>query len=184
VRRDLVEIDMPVLQIASRQSTSDDDLGRRGGGGVIIVELTPKKNLEEDSAALHDVGRVALTYRDGLHDEERSYEQISDIESPLRPGETPKRGHFDDENVEKSFVMLNIYAAMHVALDAVRLGDSPAALTALSSLDGAVSEWLLDNPDEDIEADLEVVRQLNALVAQQAPPGEVLAPAPPLWGYD
>ncbi len=184
VRRDLVEMEMPILQIAQRTSDSDAALGRRGGGGVIIVELTPRNDAANDPETLHDVGTVHLDYREANIDGKRTFEQLADIDSPLDPGETPPEGHFDDASVEKSFVMLNIYAGIHAALQAVHIGDTSAALVALSSLDGAVTEWLQDNPDEDIEADQQVVRQLADLVEQQAPPEDVQAASPPLWGYD
>lgn len=183
VRSRVVEIDMPVLQIAQRKSVDDHELGRRGGGGVIIVELTPDPDADVESGE-HAVGSVSLSYSTPKQGGMTRVEDRREILSPLSPGETPRRGYFEGSSVEKSFVMLNIYAGMQVALEQLRIGDSSAALSALTSLESAVQGWLEDNPDADIESDLETLRTLIALIAEQAPEVEVQSVAPPIWGYD
>lgn len=182
LRRSSVDIEIPILQIAQRTSASDDELGRRGGGGIIIVELTPDRDASSNPGE-HTVGSVSLGYTTVAQGSEQRVHGMREILSPLSPGETPARGYFDDASVEKSFVMLNVFAGMQVALEEVRVGDAGAALSALSSLESAVVGWLEANPDPDIEADLEIVRTLMTVISERAPEVETTM-APPIWGYD
>lgn len=176
---DSVQIELPVLQIAHRTSTQDNALGRRGGGGVIIVELTPKFGEETE-----DVGDVELAYTavSGGQSGERMTQRDA-IESPLDAGEPPPEGYFDDESVEKSFVMVNIYAGIRSALLDVEASDFAGANGTLTSLEASVSSWLESTPDEDIVADLELIRDLRALVAPRAANQTTETPRPP-WPID
>ncbi len=155
-------VDMPALQIAHRVSVADDELGRRGGGGVMIAELVPDA---DSSEAQGEVGQLELSYLDRAG--ERVTQRV-EIESPLAPGETPKRGYFEDASVEKSFVMLNLYAGMRMALEDAQFSDFAGAAATLSSLEVATQDWLSDNPDPDIEDDLHYLQLLRTLIDERA----------------
>jgi Ca-activated chloride channel family protein len=81
------------------------------------------------------------------------------IQAPLEPGETPEDGHFSFVGVEKSFVMLNIYAGFEMASVRSSYGDLDGALGVLTPLAEQVEAWLADNPDADIEDDLVYIRK-------------------------
>ena len=139
-------IDIPVLQIAHRVSTSDNESGRRGGGGAMLLELLPNGDYPGE------VGRLEFSYRDPAS-QEMVFQEI-DITSPLGPWETPPGGYFSGPSVEKGFVMLNIFVGFRMASQRASVGDDPSALTTLRALHGAVEGWLATHEDEDITDDL------------------------------
>jgi Ca-activated chloride channel homolog len=185
-------IDLAVLQLAHRSSALDNESGRRGGGGAIVVELTPEgkqSRVDEIPNADHPVGSVEFSYLPqavlGAEAGDERVVQTVPIRSPLLPGETPRRGYFPTASVEKSFVMVNLFASMRSALEDVEFGDSASALATLSALDAAVSAWLEETPDSDIAEDLEYLRRLSAVIQSVAPPLSSDWPeAPSPWPQD
>jgi Ca-activated chloride channel family protein len=139
-------IEIPILQIAHRTSDDDNENGRRGGGGAIIFELTPTGENPGE------VGRIDFSYK--VPGTGEIVEQFTEISSPLGPWETPEGGWFTNDTVEKGFVMLNIYVAFEMAATRAASGDDAGALSILQPLVLSVEEWLVSNPDEDIEDDL------------------------------
>jgi Ca-activated chloride channel homolog len=175
-------IEIPSVQIAHRQSVSEQDgVGRRGGGGAIIAELVPRS-----TATVQDpgtVGRLAMRYR--VPGEDRTVEHATAITSPLSPGEIPEGGHFSGGGVEKAFVMLNIFAGFQMASMRASIGDEMGALGVLEPLAVAVESWLLDNPDHDIADDLGYIHKFIANLrarGAQSPPPEKHPPEP--WPAD
>ncbi len=147
-------IEIPSVQIAHRTSVSDDGGGRRGGGGAIVVELVPRSS--EAVAEPGIVGRLALSYTRPADGE--TVGQEVPITTTLAPGETPEGGAFSGAAVEKSFVMLNVFAGFQLASERALWGDDPGALSVLLPLAAAVDGWLVDHPDEDIADDLRYVQ--------------------------
>ncbi len=175
------QIEIPTLQIAHRTSVSDNEGGRRGGGGAMIAEVVPR-----DPAAVEEagtVGQVTMTWDVPGSDESRT--TTVKIQSPLEPGDTPEEGHFSFAGVEKSFVMLNIYAGFEMAATRAAYGDLVGARDVLVPLAEQVETWLAQNPDEDIEDDLGYIRKfidnLDNRGASDTPPN----PNPPNpWPQD
>lgn len=167
---DVAFIDIPTVQIAHRTSVDDDAGGRRGGGGAILAELVPQT--EGDVEVPGTVGQITMTYRVPGSDE--IVAQSVRIESPLRPGETPEEGLFDDAGVEKAFVMLNIYAGFEMAATRAAIGDDQGALGVLLPLRDSVAAWDTRNMDADIADDLRYidmfVANLRARGAENPPP--------------
>ncbi len=139
-------IDIPILQIAHRKSDEDNQKGRRGGGGAILLELLPT------GESPGEVGRIEFEYE--VPGSGEIVEQSVDISSPLAAWETPENGYFGDDAVQKGFVMLNIYVGFRMASTRASSGDYAGALTVLRPLLLSVQDWLVLNPDEDIEDDL------------------------------
>jgi len=152
------QISIPILQIAHRESVDDNQGGRRGGGGAIIAELVP--NDPERVEEVGTVGQITMTWDQPGSDEEHS--TTVKILSPLQPGETPSAGHFSFPGVEKSFVMLNIYAGFEMASVRSSYGDLAGARGVLVPLAEQVETWLEDNPDADIEDDLAYIYKFIA----------------------
>ena len=165
-------IEIPSLQIAHRTSVSDNQGGRRGGGGAIIAELVPRS--PDQAAEIGTVGLLTMTY-DVPGSDDTVTEEIK-IQSPLQPGETPEEGHFSFNGVEKSFVMLNIFAGFEMAANRASFGDLTGALTVLQALRGGVVTWLDANDDEDIADDLryidKFISNLEDRGAAQPPPDQ------------
>jgi Ca-activated chloride channel family protein len=169
-------IDLPTLHVAHRQNAQDNETGRRGGGGVIIVELVPE---EDESPA--DVGSLDFSYfdpRSGMR-----VSQTVQISSPEIDGETLERGYFGGEGVEKSFVALNVYAGFELAAQSAQAGDYGTALVALEALHDNVEMWLEENPDPDIESDLEYIEALIVLLDRQFTLARPMTPPNP-WPRD
>lgn len=169
------QISIPSLQIAHRETVNDNEGGRRGGGGAMIAELVPLDPSQVGEAGT--VGTITMQWDEPGSDEPRSTN--IKIESALQPGETPEDGHFSFGGVEKSFVMLNIYAGFEMAAVRSSYGDLAGARSVLVPLAEQVEQWLSDNPDADIEDDLDYIRKfinnLDANGAAELPP----VPNPP-----
>lgn len=174
-------IEIPSLQIAHRTSVSDNEGGRRGGGGAIIAELVP--NSPNQVVEAGSVGLVTMTY-DVPGSDEVMTEEIK-ITTPLQPGETPEDGHFSFAGVQKSFVMLNIFAGFEMAANRASFGDETGALAVLLPLRDGVDDWLADNPDEDIADDLKYIDKFIDNLEDRgagAPPPDQTPPNP--WPND
>jgi Ca-activated chloride channel family protein len=146
-------ISIPNLQLAHRETVDDNDQGRRGGGGAILLELLPKKG----QARPEHVGDLKLRYR--VPGTDTYVDEAAAIKTAVPPDQIDlEQGAFDDPSAEKGFVMLNIYVGFQMAATRAAQGDLLGALTVLDGLEVAVSGWLLDNPDYDIEDDLKYIR--------------------------
>ncbi|MCH9681474.1 MAG: VWA domain-containing protein [Deltaproteobacteria bacterium] len=175
------QIDIPSLQIAHRTSVSDNEGGRRGGGGAMIAEVVPNDPSQVQEAGT--VGTITMQWDVPGSDETKTTNVK--IASPLTPGDTPDEGHFSFAGVEKSFVMLNIYAGFEMAAVRSSYGDLSGARGVLVPLADQVQTWLNDNPDEDIEDDLSYLRKfIDNLDAQGAEFGPQNPNPPNPWPQD
>jgi Ca-activated chloride channel family protein len=145
------QIDIPNLQLAHRQSDADQEVGRRGGGGAIILELLPRSGETFGQAATVD-----FSYTDPISGD-RISQQI-DVETPFDTPLSPLDGFFEEDSVDKAFVMLNLYVGFRAAAQSAEVGAWGESLSTLQNLDVAVGNWLRDNPDADIEDDHRYVR--------------------------
>jgi len=171
-------VEIPSVFVAHRQAHDDQGQGRRGGGSAILIDLEAAEGWDE-LAELDEnaVARLRLSYLpDGAALRE---EQTVEIRYPNHPGVLLEGGWFDgaegeDHSVEKNFVMLNTYLGLLTASEQVELGDVDAAFGALSALEVSVAAWNELNDDEDIAADLDVVRRFieNLVAAGAASPLE------------
>ncbi|MCX4247903.1 vWA domain-containing protein [Paraliomyxa miuraensis] len=175
------QISIPSLQIAHRTAVDDNEGGRRGGGGAMIVEVVPR-----DPAAAEEegtVGQITMSWDAPGSDETMS--TSVKIRSPLSPGQTPDEGHFSFAGVEKSFVMLNIYAGFQMAATRSSYGDLAGARGVLVPLAEQVEDWLADNPDADIEDDLKYIRKFIDNLDTRGAADEPQSPNPPNpWPQD
>ena len=160
------EIYIPGLFMASRQTVDDIGLSgdRRGGGGAILFEVVPTS----DEALLAETapGAPVATIRFAYHAPDTGEEVVQQlvVTNPLPPGETPTEGRFDSLEVEKAFVMLNIYLGLKTATERYAHGAAATALAVLLPLIENTERWLEDHDDEDIAADLEVLEDLAAAI--------------------
>ena len=163
-------IQIPALFMASRTSVEDvgPEGGRRGGGGIILLELVPTTDAKvlADTPPGSKVGDITMTYRDPGSDE--TVEQTVSVENPLKPNAAPEVGEFSTDTVEKAFVALNIFAGFRMATDRASRGAAGAALDILEPLRDNVDDWVAAKPDEDIEADLEIMNQLIGIIESRA----------------
>jgi len=147
---DSATIEIPTLQIAHRTSVSDNEGGRRGGGGAILVELRPGFTTTDG-----EVGDLTLTYQEPATGD--LIEQTVSITTPFDAPVSPADGYFEDDQVEKAFVALNILAGFTLAAEAALEGDFEAGLGVLIPLRINVQSWLDEHEDSDIEDDLQYV---------------------------
>ena len=178
---------IPAMFMASRQTIDDIGAGggRRGGGGVILLELVPTSDADilAQTPAGAPVGDLTLSYRKpGTED---FVEQTLSLSNPLAPGETPAEGEFENFTVEKAFVTLNIYAGFKMATERAAHGAPSAALNVLQPLADNVQNWLdaQEDPDPDIEDDLDLMRQLIINIQEAGGEEEVGQPPNP-WPAD
>lgn len=157
-------IEIPNLQIAHRTSHADtgEADGRRGGGGAVIVELLPGTGEPTSESAT-----ITFAYTEPLTGE-RVVQEHS-LANPLGSNESPDQGWFADDQVEKSFVMLNIYTSFRAAAQMAEVGSINTAVSVLAPLRANVQDWLLEHDDDDIEDDLRYVDLfIDNLTARQA----------------
>ncbi len=181
------EINIPTVQIAHRTSPSDNDNGRRGGGGAIIVELLQASSPAGDGSS---VGQLDLSYR--VPSTEEYVEQTVEINSPKTFGDPDF--FFENASAEKGFVTLNVFVGFKMAAERASVGDGRGALVVLQGLAQNVESWLLENPDADIEDDLQYIYMfIDNLIAagaedplaQQSEPMPPPPPTPPEpWPQD
>lgn len=170
-----VQIEIPSLFLAGRETVDDDQLGRRGGGGAILALLLPADGESMGESGL--VTEITLEWDDPETGER--YQQSTDVVSPS----SLAGSHFDDATVEKAFVMLNIYMAFEMATERASDGALSDALKILNAIAPNVADWLSDHEDADIEADYELIeRFIDNLIdygAAASPPSA--APLPEPW---
>jgi Ca-activated chloride channel family protein len=171
-------IDIPTVQIAHRTSAADDMAGRRGGGGAIAAELVPTSG---EGASAGAVGTLTLTFELPGSDEPIS-QQVA-ISSPV--ASDAAADYFDAPAVEKTFVMLNVFAGFQMAATRASYGDDRGALGVLEPLRDAVATWLEGQDDDDIESDLHYIDLFIANLEARgaaAPPPSKNPPEP--WPQD
>lgn len=145
-------ISIPSLFLAGRTSANDPiSEGRRGGGGAMLIELVPKPG----AISVPDpfaVGNLKLSFKDPSTGTLKT--QTTNIVAQTPPDAPPTAGYFFNDTVEKSFVMLNIYAGFKLATQLAADSDPRTARRTLEALRPNVSGWLAANPDADIQDDL------------------------------
>lgn len=180
------EVVIPSLFMASRQTVDDvtPDGGRRGGGGAILFELVPipVPELLEATPANHRAGTLTLEYT--LPGSDQRITETVEVMNPLKPGETPENGEFENPSVEKSFVTLNVFVGFKLATERAAVGAPGAALAVLNPLIVELEDWLKTNDDADIEADLELMRKLVLVIERRSGPQETIGNPPNPWPYD
>lgn len=163
----LATIDLPTLHVAERESANDDANGRRGGGGVMLAELVPTDGRSAASdESPQPVARLELAYDDPSNGKREH--QTAAITTPIDPDDALDDGFFAAPGVEKAFVALNVYAGFEIATQAAATGDYGTAVVTLDALSDSVKAWLKDNPDPDIEDDLDSMETLAQLLQDKA----------------
>ena len=177
-------ISIPSLFLAGRTSSEDPiSEGRRGGGGAMLIELVPKPG----AISVPDpyaVGNLSLSFKDPATGTTKT--QTTNIVAPNKPDAPPVDGYFFNDTVEKGFVMLNIYAGFKLATQLAADSDPRTARRTLEALRPNVSDWLVQNPDLDIQDDLVYVDKFIAnlmIVEQQTVPYTPADPPNP-WPAD
>lgn len=177
------QIRVPALYMASRTTTGiTPDTGRRGGGGAIVIELTPipVKELLDATPANHRVATATLSYR--VPDTDEVVTQTVDLFNPNRPMLVDAEPYFDSPAVEKAFVTMNVYAALHSAVERASYGAPGAALSILKPFVNALDAWLSTHTDADIISDASITRKLIDIIEQREGPKEITDPPNP-WAY-
>ena len=160
-------LSLPSVFLAHR--LAHDDVGeggtRRGGGSALLIEMMPRDGAEAEEGQSR-VAEVTLRFREpGTN---RDLGEEHHVLFPGDPGVLPARGHFDNEIVEKSFVMLNIYVGIERACALYWEGDVDTALLVIRRLIDAVADYADSanggEGDVDMEFDIELLDQLAAVI--------------------
>jgi len=146
-------IEIPTLFLAGRTDASAPiEEGRRGGGGAIIFELLPAPGGEQ-VVDPYSVLQVDIDWQDPRSGS--TLGEVFPVSNPWLPGYIEEEGgYFDDFTVEKGFVMVNIRVGFEMATEFAAEGDYPAARVILEAMRPALSDWLDNNPDPDLQDDL------------------------------
>ena len=175
------ELSVPSVFLAHR--VAHDDVGggeggtRRGGGSALLVELMPIPGADENALET-EVATIDVTFREPGTD--RIVEQRSQMIYPHPATHLRTEGLFQDEIVEKSFVMLNIFAGITTACDRFHLErDESGAIAMLQRLRAAVVDYEDDvndgEGDVDMQYDIELlddligVMQANSRMPEEDP---------------
>lgn len=176
---------IPSLFLAGRRdggAVMGEGMGRRGGGGALLFELMPRaSHLGSD---LRTVGDVAVEYVDPATGE--TVVQRSTVSTPFDATSIPEDGFVGDGDVDKAFVVLNVFVAFKTMTLAVQEGDHAEAIAVGRALEPNLEAWLAARPDTDVEDDLAILRALLANVERDAPADTDVSQAQPTprWSYD
>jgi Ca-activated chloride channel homolog len=171
-RDDGGSLDLPAVFAAFRKSHDDttDQGGRRGGGSALLLELTPRAEPADELDQAH-VASIRFSYTDPELGER--VEQEIDVDLPHHPLEVPDEGTFRPGRavIMKSFAMLHAYLALKQACQLFHEGRSEDALDLLATTRDRLEPFearLNDGEgDEDIQRDLEIIAQLEDVIARQ-----------------
>jgi Ca-activated chloride channel family protein len=148
-------IEIPTLFLAGRTDASAPiEEGRRGGGGAIVFELLPKPGSDQAEDP-YNVLSVDIDWKDPRNGS--TLGDVFPVTNPMLPGVIEDGGYFDNFTVEKGFVMVNVLVGFEMATEFAAEGDYPAARAILEAMQPALTDWLEDNPDPDLEDDLAYV---------------------------
>jgi Ca-activated chloride channel family protein len=179
-------LSVPSVFIAHRDSADDitDAGGRRGGGSTLLLELMPQAAASREPGAA--VATVDLTFREpGTN---RTVSDSVPVTYPYAAGELRREGYFWGDSipaVQKSFVMLNIFVGMELAVRAFHSGLAGIeTIAALDNLIAAVEDYNEEVADTDIRLDLEMLNQLRTNLVSHGVPDRKAEPASNPWPAD
>lgn len=162
----LALLDSPALFVGHRTGADDTGEGRRGGGGALFVELIPEPDAIVTIGPNNAAFRIDATWTDPLTRETRGTNAA--VVNPMRPGETPDASnpYFSESSRSKAYWMLNCYLALRAAVDFQQSGDCARAKGVIDMVQAMVEIWLLDSPDTDIQADLDLMLDLRYVLEE------------------
>ena len=156
------EIRIPSVFLTGRTSHKDPPAsggrGRRGGGSAIMIHL------EEPATGLplgqtHPVSELELSFRPAGK-QNRVWQKVRVTYTP--ESQHLSSGFYSHREVEKNYTMLNIFIGLRDASRAAVEGrDMDLALKLLLDLDARVSALNTLIQDEDIKADLKLIRKFR-----------------------
>jgi Ca-activated chloride channel homolog len=185
-------LDVPSLFVAHRTSSSDvtQNGGRRGGGSALLVQVAPKLTQDDGSGiSSADVATIDVSYRDP-----NTNQTVTDtvtVNYPKPPWEVDPQGYFsgpDLADVEKPFMMLNIYLGLVNACRAFYSGvpaQSTNAIAKLYRLIAAATDYDTTanggTGDLDIEDDASLMLELASVMEANGakPPVDPAVPSDP-----
>ena len=167
-------IEAPAVFVGARASADDVTTGRRGGGGGFFVELFA--TADSGIAAGHKALSVVATYRDATG-ETRTVETGS--WNVLEPGQNPDDmwPAFSNREISKPFMMLNMYLGIRFQTDLYGAGDCARARGVLPMMERSVEGWQLAYDDPDIDADFQLMKQLDSNIREACADDEVIEPS-------
>jgi hypothetical protein len=162
--------------------------GRRGGGSALLLELMPNVMVDDGTGtSAADVATIDVEYREpGTN---AIVQDSVTVTYPFAPWVMPETGHFQADDiavVQKSFVMLNIYVGIEIAVRAFHQNqDATGAVLGIKRLIAAVRDYNEEIQDTDIQYDIELLERLMQVMFDNgiAPPPEPPVPANP-WPAD
>jgi Ca-activated chloride channel family protein len=183
-------LDVPSVFIAHRESASDvtDSGGRRGGGSALLLEFMPTVFKDDGSGATNAlIATVDVEFR-----EPGTNEIVTDtveVNYPRPAWVTEDAGYWDGPStpvVQKSFVMLNAFVGMRNAVEEFHQAplESTEAVAGLEALILAMEDYNEEIGDEDITADIALIRDLIDLMIVQGTPPPVIIPVDDPWPSD
>ncbi|MFT6398594.1 MAG: Ca-activated chloride channel family protein [Bradymonadia bacterium] len=176
-------LEIPSVFLAHR--VSHDDVtpggGRRGGGSALMIELMPHSATDDGSGLVTgDIGEVTLSFREPGSDE--IITQQATMVYPHSPWFILSTGFFEAPQneisiIQKSFVMLNIYAAFEMSTDAFyRFGEAEFEVEMLQGLLSALYDYNEEIEDTDIAYDIALLEQFISVLLDNG-----AVPLPPEW---
>jgi len=157
-------LESPVLMLGGRVGSEDVAEGRRGGGGGLFIGLdaTPTDGMTGGDPAFD----LRATYVDAATGETVTVEQT--VTNALAPGQNPDDmwPWFSDPEYGKPFMMLNMYFALRTMLELFEQGDCARARGTARMMEWTVDLWLDTAPDPDIEADWQLLTDIDANIAE------------------
>jgi len=154
----------PVLMLGGRVGSRDVADGRRGGGGGLFVRLdtTPAPGMSPGAAAFD----LRASYVDAETGQTVVLEET--VANALAPGQNPDEmwPWFSEPEFGKPFMMLNMYFGIRTMLEYFEDGDCARARGTARMMEEPIDLWLELAPDPDIEADWQLMTDIDANIAE------------------
>ncbi|MGM0596358.1 MAG: vWA domain-containing protein [Myxococcota bacterium] len=142
------------MYVVSRTTNNiEDPHSRRGGGSALFVKLISQNDFRDLSNIY-----INFDYYDPINDKE-VHQEVS-VDQLAGDGVVPVDNYYSEEEMKKSFLMLNIYLGVRKSLEAFEKGNYKESYEVLLSTIEHVESKNLELQDDDIDADLILMNQL------------------------
>ncbi|MDA3863897.1 MAG: VWA domain-containing protein [Deltaproteobacteria bacterium] len=146
--------DFSDMYIVSRTTNNvEDPHSRRGGGSALFIKLISQNDFRDLSNIF-----INFDYYDPINDKE-VHQEVS-VDQLAGDGVVPVDNYYSEEEMKKSFLMLNIYLGVKKSLQEFEYGNYKESYEVLSATIEHADTKNQDLQDDDIEADLLLMSQL------------------------
>lgn len=153
------QVSIPAVFLSSRTSDEPGEDGRRGGGSSLMIAMDRFEGTFDDET----MATIQLRYR--LPSTDEIIEQELTVDNPFR-NEAPASGYVSHFEMLEAYAVYNLFLGLHRA-SSEAAEDHSCSLATLDALEQTTVRWLEDNPDSDLQADLDLIHMFQGNLREQ-----------------